>query len=260
MTDKNRHPTDPLFVEPEEDDLSTHRHRTIIGVLGAALPLLVWFVAWLRPVDPSLPARMDSISSYYYSGAGAIFTGVLAALAVYFVTYDGYDNPDRRKDRIAALVAALAAIGVALFPTNAPLERLALPWWREYVGTLHFVSAAVLFGDFVFFAVILFPKSSKPKAELPVDKRVRNAVYRLCGVIMAVCVVWAVLRIRAKQDIFWLETVALWAFSLSWLVKGRADWTAMELLRRSQQPGRLLAQVLDIAPRAPAENARSQRR
>lgn len=253
-----RHPTDPLFIEPEADDLSTHRHRTIIGMLGAALPLLVWFVAWLRPVDPSLPARMSSISAYYYSGAIAIFAGILASLAVYFITYDGYDNPDRWKDRIAALVAALAAIGVALFPTNAPLERLALPWWREEVGTLHFLSAAVLFGAFIFFALVLFPKSSKAKEQLPLDKRVRNGVYRVCGVIMAGCIAWAGLRTQTKQDIFWLETIALWAFALSWLVKGRADWTAMQLLRRSPRPGRLVAQMLDIAPRTPTEKARSQ--
>ncbi len=256
MADRKRHPTDSLFIEPEEDDISTHRHRAIIGMLGAALPLLVWFVAWLRPVDPSLPARMDSISAYYYSGAVALFTGILASLAVYFITYDGYDNPDRRKDRIAALVAALAAIGVALFPTGAPLKGLALPWWREEVGKLHFVSAGVLFGAFIFFALVLFPKSSKPQEELPLDKRVRNAVYRLCGVLMAVCMVWVVLRIQEGQDIFWLEAVALWAFALSWLVKSRADWTAMQLLRRSPHPGRLVAQVLDIAPRTPTEKAR----
>ena len=256
MAEKKEHPTDPLFYEPENDDLSSHRHRVIIGVLGAALPLLIWFVAWLRPVDPSLTSPMGSISAYYYSGAVAIFAGILAALAVYFITYDGYDNQDRWKDRLGALVAAIAAIGVALFPTGAPLERLALPWWRPEMGTLHFVSAGVLFGAFVFFAFFLFPKSRKGKEQLPLDKRVRNAVYRLCGAIIIVCIVWAGVRAQAKQEIFWLETIALWAFAASWLVKGRADWTARQLLRRGKNPARLVAQVLDIAPRKPTDGPR----
>jgi hypothetical protein len=116
----------------------------------------------------------------------------------------------------------------------------------------------VLFGAFIFFALVLFPKSSKTNEQLPLGKRVRNAVYRLCGMTMAGCIVWAGLRTQTKQDIFWLETIALWAFALSWLVKGRADWTAMQLLRRSSRPGRLVAEMLDIAPRTPMGKARSQ--
>jgi hypothetical protein len=249
MANRNEHPTDPLFYEPETDDLSTHRHRVIVGVLGAALPLLIWFVAWLRPVDPALPVPMGSISAYYYSGAVAIFAGILAALAIYFVTYGGYDNPDRWMDRIAALVAALAATGVALFPADAPLQQLVLPWWRKEMATLHFISAGALFGAFIFFALFLFPKSRKAKERLPADKRLRNAVYRSCGIVMLVCIVWAGIRAQAKQEIFWLETIALEAFALSWLVKGRADWTAMQLLRRGRHPVKLAVQILDVTPR-----------
>jgi hypothetical protein len=246
---KKEHPTDPLFIEPENDDLSTHRHRVMIGVLGAALPLLVGVIGWLRPVDPTLSVPLSSISAYYYSGAVAVFAGILACLAVYFITYGGYDNPDRWKDRLAALTAATAAICVALFPTDAPSKLLALPWWTKSLGIVHIVAAGGLFGAFIFFALFLFPKSANKGEPLPPDKKLRNMVYRACGVVMLVCVVWAGVRALQRKDIFWLEAVALEAFALSWLVKGRAAVAAARVISAGRHPMKLAAQVLDIAPR-----------
>jgi hypothetical protein len=244
------HPTDPLFHEPEPDDLSTHRHRLVIGVLGAALPLLVWLVGWIRPVDPALPVPLTSISAYYYSGAVAIFAGILACLAVYFITYDGYDNADRWKDRLASWIAAVAAIFVALFPTDAPSMSLALPWWSKEMGWVHLISAATLFGAFVFFALFLFPKSAKRGEALSRGKRLRNVVYRVCGVVMLVCVVWAGIRALYRRPIFLLEAIALEAFAVSWLVKGRAAVAAANIVRAGRHPMKLAAQVLDLAPRS----------
>lgn len=246
---RKEHPSDPLFVEPEKDDLSTHRHRVVIGVLGAALPVLVGVIGWLRPVHPALSVPLSSISAYYYSGAVAIFAGILACLAVYFITYGGYDNPDRWKDRLAALTAATAAICVALFPTDAPSEPLALPWWTKALGIVHFISAGALFGAFIFFALVLFPKSAKNDEELPRDKKMRNLIYRSCGVVMLVCVVWSAVRALQGKEIFWLEAIALEAFALSWLVKGRAAVAAGRVLSAGRHPMKLAAQVLDIAPR-----------
>lgn len=227
--------------EQDDDDLSSHRHRMIIGLLGFALPPVACFIAWKWPVDRSLPVPMDSLSAYYYSSAVAVFSGVLASLAVYFSTYEGYANEDQSKDRRAAIAAAGGAIGVALFPTEPPCQGLALPWWKEWMGTLHLVSAVVLFGAFIFFAAFLFPKTSpeKRKQPLPSDKRIRNLVYRLCAGIMGVCVVWAIVRVlwRPKEEIFWFESVALWAFAISWMVKGRAGFMAKPAFGRRQGAG-----------------------
>jgi hypothetical protein len=247
---RKEHPTDPLFVEPEADDLSTHRHRVVIGVLGAALPVLVGVIGWIRPVDPTLSVPLSSISAYYYSGAVAVFSGILACLAVYFITYGGYDNPDRWKDRLAALTAAAGATCVALFPTDAPSQALALPWWTKGLGIVHFISAGALFGAFIFFALFLFPKSASKGKQLPPDKQRRNLIYRVCGVVMLVCVAWAAVRALQRREIFWLEAIALEAFAVSWLVKGRAAVAAGRVLSAGRHPMKLAAQVLDIAPRS----------
>jgi hypothetical protein len=249
------HPTDPLFSEREPDDLSSQQHRVIIGVLGAALPVLVGVIGWLRPVDPSLSVPLTSISAYYYSGAVAIFAGTLACLAVYFITYGGYNNRDRWKDRAAALTAAAAATVVALFPTDAPSALLKLPWWNKGLGIVHLVAAGVLFGAFIVFALFLFPKTDK---KIEGDKWWRNVVYRACGVVMLICVVWAGLRALNEQPkpIFWQEAVALEAFALSWLVKGRAAFSARQFIDAARRdPKQLAAQLLDVKQR-PETNRR----
>ena len=226
----------PMFHAQHDDDLSTHRHRVVIGALGAALPLLVWLVSSLRPANPPLVEPLSSISAYYYSGAVAIFTGILACLSVYFFTYSGYDNADRWKDRTAAIVAAFAAIGVACFPTDAPAKTLALPWWQPYQRTVHLISAGTLFGAFVFFAVFLFPKSDPKKKKPAPDKQARNIIYRACGLCILVSIVSAGIRAHNNQPIFWQETIALEAFALSWLVKGRVRWTAKQIVHRARRP------------------------
>jgi len=230
-------PFKPMFHAQREDDLSTHRHRVVIGALGAALPLLVWFVSSVRPANPPLLEPLSSISAYYYSGAVAIFTGILACLSVYFFTYSGYDNDDRWKDRTAAIIAAIAAIGVACFPTDAPAKPLALPWWQPYQRTVHLISAGTLFGAFIFFALFLFPKSDPKKKKKPSpEKQVRNIIYRGCGLCMLVAIVSAGIRAHNNEPIFWQETIALEAFAVSWLVKGRVRWTATQVVHRARRP------------------------
>jgi MFS family permease len=249
MAQDQERPFQPMFQPSRDDDLSTHRHRVVIGGMGALLPLLVWFVSKARPADPTLSEPLSSISAYYYSGAVAIFTGILACLAVYFLTYSGYDNKDRWKDRTTAIVAAIAAIGVACFPTDAPSKLLALPWWQPYLRTIHLISAGALFGAFIVFASFLFPKSDPRKGKPSLEKRTRNIIYRACGLIMFVAIVSAGIRARSSQPIFWQETIALEAFAISWLVKGKVRWTARQLLHRARNPKRFAEHVVKEARR-----------
>jgi hypothetical protein len=256
MVHDDEPPFEPLFHATRDDDLSSHRHRVVIGALGAALPMLVCFISWLRPAHPALTEPLSSISAYYYSGAVAVFTWILAGLAIYFFTYSGYDNAHRWKDRTTAVIAGIAAIGVASFPTIAPAPPLELPWWHPYLGTIHFFSATALFGGFIVFALFLFPKSRRSAKDMPADKKARNIVYYACGLIMLVCMVVAGFRSRQGHPIFWLESVALEAFAVSWLVKGRAHWTAKQLLQRARRPVAYAKHVVG-SPRRPRRGQRS---
>src|SRR5262249_198251 len=127
------------FYPKSVDDLSSHGHRMMIGFLGAVLPLALWVVSSLRPVTGMPPAQpFKSISVYFYSGAGMIFSGVLMALAVFLFTYRGYRNQHHWKDLLAAFVAGAAALLTAIFPTNPSPIGVAPPlWWSPWMGSLH---------------------------------------------------------------------------------------------------------------------------
>ena len=243
---------------PSTKDLSSHGHRQLIGYAGLALPLALPLIANLRPTRGLNFAALDSVSSYYYTGAVAFFTGVLVALAAFLFTYRGYKNRYNLYDRIASFVAGAAAIGVAVFPTKAPILSLAPRWWVPMTGYIHYGSAIVLFLAFACFALFLFPRTDpeKPKPSkahpLPPDKRWRNRFYIACGAVMLVCLVWAAIALGYGKSIYWPETIALIAFSLSWLVKGRFEWTlaraGKSTWRYVRHPGEAVNRIRSLKP------------
>jgi len=239
-------PLEPLFPAPDPQDLSSYRHRQFTGSLGLVLPVLLWLLAGLRPTD-GLPRWevLSSVSDYYYTGSVAALVGTLVALAGFLFTYRGYKNDYRQHDRVAAIVAGGAAVLVAFFPVRAPTDSLALSWWTPQTGTLHYVSAVVLFGAFIFFSLFLFPKTKVKGEPLSPDKRARNGVYISCGVAMVVCMGWAGSALFTGASIFWPEALALEFFAVSWLVKGRADRTAVAAGRRALHYGRHPRHLVD---------------
>lgn len=203
-------------------DLSTEAHRQLIGYSGLLLPALLYLVAGLRRTE-TLPAwtPLESITAYYYSGAIAVFVGVLFGLALFLLTYQGYS--DSWEDRALGRVGAVCALSVALFPTGVPKGVPAPEWLGEATPKIHYTAAAGLFVVFILFSLWLFRRSSTPEgAELSPDKKARNRIYLGCGVVMIGCVVRAFVAGQWGQPIFWPETIALWAFATSWLVKGEA--------------------------------------
>ena len=94
---------------------------------------------------------------------------------------------------------------------------------------------AVLFGMFAVFALWLFrlPPSGEPVTP---DKRRRNRVYLLCGVVIVAAIIWAGVAGLNERPIFWPESIALVAFAVSWLVKGRALTTLAHAARSLFQP------------------------
>ena len=85
------------------------------------------------------------------------------------------------------------------------------------------------------------------------EKTKRNRLYRVCGVVIAICIgIIAILGISAKVDtpgtggspwVFWLESIALCAFGLSWLVKGETLWRDAGLPPRLRPAERRAPQV-----------------
>ena len=197
--------------------------RKAIGILGIALPLVLLIGSLLLDNCEQI---QGSISAYYYTVMRNAFVGILCAVSFYLFSYKGYD----RKDRILSGICGLASLGVAFLPTSVdpPLTACVNELVEgSIISSLHFLSALVFFATSAFVSIFQFTKGSPaPTAQ----KLKRNSVYRICGIVMILCIITiglytAVLKAHfpsliGLKPIFWLETIMLWAFGVSWMVKG----------------------------------------
>ena len=211
----------PQRLAPRE--LSQQAHRRLIGFLGLLLPFLLYLGAGSRPtLGLNRWELLSSVSAYYYTGAVALFVGVLFALALFLLTYPGYEGVIA--DRLVGFIGGCAALGVALFPTAAPDPLKEPDWWTPLLRTLHYISAIVLFVSFILFAIWLFRKSSVPDDRpRPPEKRRRDRICLVCGLLMIASMLWAASSMLTQAPIFFPEAIAIIAFAVSWLVKGEAE-------------------------------------
>ena len=191
--------------------------RKAVGCLGMVLPFVLAIGGGL--IFKS--GIQETVSDYYHTGMGDVFVGTLCAMGVFLFSYKGYG----KKDNLAGNIAAVCVIGTALFPTT-PVDATAL---SSFVGKLHVVFATLYFATLAYFSLFLFTKSDPAKPPTP-RKMQRNRVYRICGYL----IVWALIAIallavlpddwtaalEGLNPIFWLESVAVIAFGVSWFVKG----------------------------------------
>jgi len=191
--------------------------RQSLGVIGMLLPLTLA----VGKIIFEGPGILYSVSSYYYSSMGNVFVGSLCAIGVFLWSYRGYDI----RDTVAGHLAALFAIGTALFPTS-PDGATAR---QIMIGNLHLLFAAGFFLTLSYFALVLFTKTNPNVPPTPM-KRVRNKVYIVSGITILLSIALiAVVRflpadspIDALMPIFWLESLAIVSFGVSWFVKGEA--------------------------------------
>lgn len=188
--------------------------RKAVGLIGIALPMvLVLGMTVLEGfgIEPS-------ISDYYHTIMRNIFVGSLWAMAVFFLSYKGYE----RKDDLAGDLACVFAIGVAIFPTYPPRELTAVD---RVLGAVHLGCAAALFLVLAYFSLVLFRKGS---SQMTPRKLQRNRVYTVAGYTILICIaligfLWILkppAELKNFDPVFWIEAVALWAFGWSWFTKG----------------------------------------
>jgi hypothetical protein len=151
---------------------------------------------------------------------------LLSATAIFLITYKGYDN-----DNVYTNLAGFFALGIAFLPTSnitdGACALFVLPS-NELREQAHLLSAGAFFLTLAYISFFLFVRS---KHHMTSEKRKRNLIYRSCGMVMVtmvvlICVYYWILPESFRQQwgrarpVFWLESIALWAFGISWLVKG----------------------------------------
>ena len=187
--------------------------RRIVGVLGIGLPIVVviWGFFLLDGVE-----FLNSISDYYSIRTRDAFVGILFLVGWFLFAYRGYDDTDDK----AGDWAWAFALGVALFPNSG----------SDWERIVHFSSALALFLILAFFCLFLFTKSNVDRDKRTTQKKKRNKIYRICGVIILLSLVAIGLSYLLMEEetrnayklVLVFESVMLWAFGTSWIVKG--EW------------------------------------
>ena len=194
--------------------------RKVIGILGMALPFAMYFGARIF----FQTGIQSSLSSYYYTGMRDMFVGTLFVIGFFLLSYRGYE----RADDIAGDLAWCFAVGIALFPTT---PNGAVSGWSQVIGYFHLAFAALFFSTLIYFSLFLFTKTNQNKT--PTKRKLqRNKVYKVCGYTMSVCLLMMIIHFflpssvtslfAALNPIFWLETLAILAFGISWFTKSEA--------------------------------------
>jgi membrane protease YdiL (CAAX protease family) len=206
--------------------------RKIIGILGIALPLLLFF---FLKIESGLDQPLESLSHYYYTRAGSIFTIIVSLLAIFLIVYKGSDPIDF----YLSAIAGIFALCVLLFPTDNLTEVccddnnrhavtfISANYYRE---KFHYVSAAIFLLSLAYMSLFLFTRSNPEVSKRGENKKRRNVIFIICGIIMvaALLVIFIGGFLQAiPEDVydknkltFWMEAVAVEAFGFSWLVKG----------------------------------------
>ena len=226
-TDKHHHMDKPPEI------ISYYTMRRSIGILGITLPLILLAGSFL--LGGCKEVQM-SISVYYHTNMRNIFVGFNCAVALFLFAYRGHDW----RDNLAGYLGCIFVLGVAFLPCtiSTPDQPCLVPASAQnpLVGKLHNVSALLYFIILIVYSLFLFPKThmdmvTGEKMFMGRQKKKRNVVYYTCGSIMTasllliIAYMWILNDLypglKRLEPIFWLESIVLLSFGLSWLTKGQ---------------------------------------
>lgn len=229
--------------------------RRTIGWLGLLLPFMLlignFIVNRLDILNSSFFIRTDcytapykdtgsfkfSVSHYYYSTVGVLFTAVLCAVALFMFCYKGHKLRRGEKglsDSAMANLAGIFALGVVVFPTSSTdciADNMRIFQSTHATGYIHFTFACLFFITLAIMSMVNFRRTELREG---FGKQKHHKTYLICGIIMLACLVLiAVYSIWIQplqvgwldktKPVFSLEAVALIAFGISWLIKGKLD-------------------------------------
>jgi hypothetical protein len=218
----------------ENPALSYRNLRAIIGYVGLTLPVVLLLAG---VVDAHIEG---SISAYYYTKVGDVFTGTLCVIGVFLVAYR---LTSWAIDNIATTLAGVSALGVAFFhaaPKNPTLSQLRL-------SDVHLTCAAALFVLLGAISLFIFPRDV-----LPDQKWRANCYMGLGALIWLSIILMPTLNALARSFyddnhvFFILETICVMAFAVSFILKGHGQPSDPGLAKRAAD------QSLSAAMRLPA--------
>lgn len=190
-------------------ELAYLKTRRFVGVVAFLLPSVLLVVGGAH----------RTISSYYHSALRDIFVGVICAVAI-FLYFDDITTEESEEaswvpvwnNRIGNLTA-FAALGVAFIPTIREGEP---PNWQSYI---HVAASLLLFACMIAFSLWLYCFDGIENTPG------WNALHRVCGAIIIVMLVAAVFGTVLRTNIFWVESIGVMTFAVSFFFKGEGRRT-----------------------------------
>jgi hypothetical protein len=193
----------------ENPALSYRNMRAIIGYVGLTLPVVLLLAG---AVDGYIES---SLSAYYYTKVGNVFTGALCVIGIFLLAYR---LTSWAIDNIATTLAGISALGVAFFhaaPKNATLSQLRL-------ADVHLACATALFVLLGAISLFIFPRDVMP------GQRWRANWYIALGALIWLSIA-LMPTLSSLASSFYnndhvfliLETVCVMAFAVSFILKGR---------------------------------------
>jgi hypothetical protein len=170
--------------------------------------LLPWIVVLLVGYVP------HSISATWYTNACTPFMIILGSAAFLLISYKGYD----RLDDVILTCSGIAGLMICIFPCAVTEEHTEVGTFlidQQVSSVIHYVFALIFFGLLAYNSYFLFTKSS---GEMTPKKKIRNHIYRVCGVGMAVSFLILLLP-EFPFQVWLMETFALFFFGVSFLTK-----------------------------------------
>lgn len=185
--------------------INTLRLRAMLGWLGMLLP---WLVTALIGYFP------DSISATWYTNACTVFMIILGSASILLISYKGYE----KLDDIVLTLSGIFGLGICLFPCWIPGGSGKIGTFMIDMvtsNTLHMVCAICFFALLSYNSFFLFTKSS---GEMTRNKKIRNIIYRICGVGMLGS--YVIMLFPHFYGQAWVsEALSLFFFGISFLTK-----------------------------------------
>lgn len=185
--------------------INTIRLRALIGWLGMLLP---WLVVLLIGYFP------ESISATWHTNACTVFMIILGSASFLLISYKGYE----KIDDVLLTCSGIAGLGICLFPCSIDTITGKIGTFMldsEISNIIHIIFAVIFFAILSYNSFFLFTKGA---GEMTKNKKIRNIIYRVCGIGMIGS--FAIMLLPEFHIKVWLtETIALFFFALSFLTK-----------------------------------------
>jgi hypothetical protein len=197
-----------MLPAPQRQEIDHRTIKLIVGVVATSLAGLTSVFA---------RSAIASISASYYEGgwSQAIFIGFLFAIAAFLLAYNGLS----RTDMILSKVAAVAGLGIALFPCKCDIHA-------ELIPHVHDISAAVMFLVLAYFCYGFYRRA---RAKGHSQANARAAVYAMCGAAILLSIIIVALDNLSGRALsasiprltYYGEATGLVSFGISWLTASR---------------------------------------